>query len=105
MINNNCCVLNIQVCPVETGMDQDVVLRGGMVNIVPSPTGVFAPEDLAINTGSGVVIPKVSGEPNPTIQIQLTEESPVNVVLITLYGKKYDHLFIYLFTALLLRRV
>ena len=74
-------------------MDQDVVLRGGMVTIVPSPTGVFTPEDLAINTGSGVVIPKVSGEPNPTIQIQLTEGSPVNVVLITLYGKKYDHLF------------
>ena len=78
-------------------MDQDVVLRGGMVNIVPSPTGVFAPEDLAINTGSGVVIPKVSGEPNPTIQIQLTEGSPVNVVLITLYGKKYDNSFLYLF--------
>ena len=77
----------ISVCPINVGMDQDVDLQKVSVVVQPTPSGNFSPKDLIPSSGEGVVIPKQTDSPNPTIQIELTKETPVNVVLITLLGE------------------
>ena len=67
-------------------MDQNVVLQKDTITIVPSPSDGILPYDLVQNTGRGVVIPNSPDMPKPQIQVQLTKDSPVNVVLVTLYG-------------------
>ena len=76
-----------EVCPIDVGMDQVVDLQKVSVVIEPTSSSDFTPTDLIKTIGSGVIIPNQPDSPKPTIQVQLTEGTPVNVVLITLYGK------------------
>ena len=69
-------------------MDQNVDLHKVLIAVQPTPSGDFSSADLIPTSGEGIVIPKQSDSPNPTIQIELTKDTPVNVVLITLLGKK-----------------
>ena len=76
-----------EVCPFDAGMDQNVELKQDRIVIQPTPSTAFSPEDLVPGTGNGVTIPRPLDAPNPTIEIKLTDGAPVNVVLITLFGK------------------